>query len=655
MLQGLWHLITGKARNPLDPKVFQHLSLGAFLAWVALGADGLSSSCYGPEEAFRALSEKGHEYLAIPLAGMIAFTVFAISLGYILLIRLFPGGGGGYLVATKLLGRYPGLIAGCALMVDYVLTIAISVASGADQVFSLLPPSCQAWRFPVALGFVAFMVMLNLRGVLEPMAFLVPVFLTFVLTHTVAVLGTLGLHLGGLGTVAAGAIHQGSGDMSTLGLGGVLLLLLRAYSHGAGTYTGIEAVSNSMPILRDPKVETGRSTMIYMACSLAFTAGGLLLGYLLLGLHPAEGKTMNALLLERFAAEAGMGGAAGPYVVISMISAGCLLLVAAQAGFLAGPRVLASMAADSWIPRKFLQLSDQLVVQNGVLLMAGMAFAVLLATRGDVSVLVVLYSVNVFITFTLSQYGLCRHWLQHRAEEPGWRWKLAVNGFVFLLTAGILVTTVVLKFGEGGWASLALTAVFIGFCLFIRRHYDRAGQALRRIDASLVDIALPERPGAAAARDPNAPTAVLMVGGYNGMGLHAFLTVHRFFTGHFRNFVFVSVGVVDTGTFKGEREVAQLREKTEQDLKKYVDMAVRSGFYAESRCAFSVDPVEELERLCLTVQRDFPHSICFAGRLIFPEEGMVASLLHNQTAMDLQRRLHYAGLPLVVLPVRAQA
>src|SRR5215475_7495653 len=188
--RGLWArlrtLFIGKAKDPLAPDVFHRVSLVAFLAWVGLGSDGLSSSCYGPEEAFLALGS--HTFLALVLAALMAVTVFVISASYSQIIELFPTGGGGYLVATKLLGRYPGLVCGGALLVDYVLTIAISIASGADAVFNLLPLQFHEFKLIVAVLAVCILIVLNLRGVRESVVVLLPIFLIFLVTHIIVIL-----------------------------------------------------------------------------------------------------------------------------------------------------------------------------------------------------------------------------------------------------------------------------------------------------------------------------------------------------------------------------------------------------------------------------------------------------------------------------------
>src|SRR2546422_187741 len=172
-------IVLGRAKDPLNPRVFHALTLAAFFAWVGLGADGLSSSCYGPEEAFKHLADAGHPYLALPLAAFMALTVLIISASYAIIIELFPTGGGGYLVASKLLGKPPGVVCGCALILDYILTIAISVSSGVDAIFSaeFIPPSLKEWKLYVTVAVLLFLIVINLRGVKESIIVLLPIFL----------------------------------------------------------------------------------------------------------------------------------------------------------------------------------------------------------------------------------------------------------------------------------------------------------------------------------------------------------------------------------------------------------------------------------------------------------------------------------------------
>src|SRR5205823_3544801 len=310
--QRLKRFLLGSPKNLEDPHLFRHISLVAFLAWVGLGADGLSSSAYGPEEAFKNLGE--HTYLAVFLAAATAITVLVISASYSRVIEHFPFGGGGYVVASRLIGPRAGVVSGCALIVDYVLTISISIAAGGDAIFSVVPDGGY-WakvgivglplKLHVELLGVFILLVLNLRGVKESVKVLTPVFLLFLATHAIVIGAGIALNLG------------------------------RAHLVAREVTTG---------------VQHGISTL---------GAGGL-----------------------------------------------ALLFVPAQAGFIDGPRVMANMAHDSWFPHRFAALSERFTMQNGVLLMGGAGFLMLLKTSGAVDALVVLYSINVFLTFSLTQIGM---------------------------------------------------------------------------------------------------------------------------------------------------------------------------------------------------------------------------------------------------------
>src|SRR3989338_4165001 len=376
-------VLIGKARDLQDPQLFHKISLIAFFAWVGLGSDGLSSSCYGPEEAFLALGT--HFSLGIFVALITAITIFVISSTYSQIIELFPMGGGGYLVASRLLSPSLGMISGCALLIDYVLTIAISIASGADALFSFLPPSWYPFRLSIAACVLITLMLLNMRGVKESVLPLVPIFLTFIITHTFAIIYALTTHLSDFSSVAHTTVSDIQQTSAQLGMAGMLILIMRAYSMGAGTYTGIEAVSNGMPILREPRVETAKKAMRYMAFSLSFMVVGLMLGYLLYKVEHQPGKTLNAIFFENVAA--GWGSYGYIFVLITLISEAVILFVAAQTGFLGGPRVLANMAQDRWFPFQFALLSERFVAQNGVLLMGGAAFTLIIFSRGSVKFL----------------------------------------------------------------------------------------------------------------------------------------------------------------------------------------------------------------------------------------------------------------------------
>src|SRR5262252_5662181 len=589
----------GRPLDPLDTKTRRHIALAAFFAWVGLGADGISSSCYGPEEAFRALGENTH--LGLYLALATAATVFLIALAYNQVIELFPTGGGGYRVATRLIGPYAGLTSGAALIVDYVLTISISIASGTDAFFSLLPLDWQSYKLATEVVLIALLVILNLRGMKEVIAVLLPIFLGFVLTHAFLIVYGVLHHVAVLPTLVPDVGRMTSELSGQFGWTGVAALLLLAYSQGGGTYTGLEAVSNNVNVLAEPRVHTGKVTMLYMAVSLAFTAGGIILLYLLWDTRPADGQTLNAVafgaIISSFGWDSGVAQAA--LVVVLALEAG-LLFVAANTGFLGGPAVLANMAADSWVPHQFRYLSTRLVTENGVLVMGVASLLILLWTGGSVATLVILYSVSVFLTFAVSLFGLCLYWAR------------------------------------------------------IRRHYDQTKALLKKVDASYSgmqfgSIANPPKP------DPEKPTAVFLVGSSRGGGLHALLWVQRMFPDHFRNFVFVNARTVDSQSFGGREDLAAMKVDANASLSYFVNFCNSKGWAAKSYLSFGTDPIDEFTRLAERVLTEFPNAVFFTSKLIFDRENWMTRLLHNQAAMALQRRFHLRSMQMVILPMKLSA
>ncbi len=688
MLERIRRLVFGPPKNVHDQHTFHSISLVAMLAWVGLGADGLSSSAYGPDEAFRQLTKTGdHTSLAVGLAAGTALTVFIISYAYSRIIEHFPSGGGGYVVATKLLGPRFGVISGSALLVDYVLTITTSVASGGDAIFSMIPrhvfgeaamrvaeSDIGSWIDPVQrtkvaleLGATLALTVLNIRGVKESVTAILPIFMLFVVTHAIVLLIAIGGHLGDIGAVSHETHANYQKTLVSLGSVGTLLLFVRAYSLGGGTYTGIEAVSNGVQIMREPKVRTAKRTMVLMASSLAITAGGIILAYLLVHAMPTEGKTMNAVLLDRVTGGWNVGGwhFGTWFTFVALLSEAGLLVIAAQAGFVDGPRVMANMAVDSWMPHRFAALSERLSMQNGVIIMGATSIAALLYTRGDVSRLVVMYSINVFLTFSLSEFGMSRFWIRHRKEHADWYKHLPVHMTGLTLCLTILVVTCFEKFGEGGWLTLVVTGILVLACFYIKRHYGKVLAAIRRLDVELPDpLTIPHYTPPASVADVNAandvgakidpkkPVAILFVGSYGGLGRHALMTLLRMFPGHFKGVVFCSIAIIDSGNFKGVEEVHELEARVASELDKYVLFARTLGLPAERVLSTGIEVAVEAEKIGTEQISKYPKGLFVAGQLLFDEDTTFNRILHNETAFLIQRRLQHAGVPMVVLPVR---
>jgi K+ transporter len=286
--------------------------------------------------------------------------------------------------------------------------------------------------------------------------------------------------------------------------------------------------------------------------------------------------------------------------------------------------------------------------------MGAAALAVLWYTNGNVSKLVVLYSINVFITFTLSQFAMAKHWWQVKAKQADWYKRFAINGIGTLLTGTILITTTIIKFTHGGWVTLVVTGSLVALCYSIYKHYDNVKLALRRLDDLLVNLPLNETCiGEPIKLDTEGPTAVLLVKNYDGLGIHAIFSIMRLFrTQKFKNLLFISVGHINAPHFTDHEEINKLRSSIEYNLDRYVDLAQRMGYYSERRYALGTDRVAELEKLCSSVSNDFIEPVFFCGKLIFAEETSWTAFLHNQTPMEIQRRLMFAGFNTVVVPVR---
>jgi hypothetical protein len=313
----------------------------------------------------------------------------------------------------------------------------------------------------------------------------------------------------------------------------VVALFLKAYSLGGGTYTGIEAVSNKLNMLKEPRVRTGKWTMLLMALSLSLTAAGIILLYLLWNVQPSHtGETLNAVVFGDIIDSLGFAShTSRVLLVVVLVFEGALLFVAANTGFLGGPAVL----------------------------------AILVWTQGYVALLVVLYTVNVFITFTLSLLGLTIYWWKRRRDAENARSRFVLAAIALLITASILAVIIVERFMQGGIVTLLITSTVVGIGLLIRRHYSRVREMAHALERS-IRWKYQDLRGEPPALDPTQPTAVFLVSTNRGIGLHTVERVEALFPDHFRNFVFVSVGTVDSESFGSEQSLRTLQYETRATL-----------------------------------------------------------------------------------------
>lgn len=636
-----------KAKPALSSGLRSAIALIAFYAWIGLGSDGLSSVNYGPEEAFRALGQ--YPMLGLYLALAIMFTVFVIAGSYNQVIELFPTGGGGYRVANELLHPAAGLVSGVALLVDYVLTISISVAAAVDALFSLLPNSWWHYRLVWKIVLIIALMLLNLRGMKESIKFMMPIFLGFVLTHLAIIMMGLIAHEKQIPAMFHAVITQSHSAIHTMGWAAAALLLVKAYSLGAGTYTGLEAVSNNVNVLAEPRVRTGKWTMFYMAASLSIMAGGVTIMYMLWHISPHTSRTYNATLFNEILANIPHHHI---YVLILMAFEAGILMLGANTGFLGGPAVLANMAIDKWVPTQFGNLSSRLVKQNGIIAMAIIALLIMLATDGHVSTLVILYSTTVFLTFSISLFGLVRYWLTNKKNHKTTRWlrKLTIASLGFFICAFILVVIVSEKFMAGGWLTLVIMGLLITLFYYIRQHYQRFSKKMKHVDHLLTLKAL-NIPDTTPELQPEAQTAVIFVNEHTGLGIHTLLWINRLFPDQFKNYIFIEVGQVDNQSFSGEQALNNMQNAVSKNLNYFVQYAHSLGAAAGSYASYGMNKTEELLRLGLHVAEKYPKAIFFSSRVILTHSGALTSLLHNKTANQLQAKLHSKGRQMILLPM----
>lgn len=635
--------LIGRPLDPFKADLFKKTALISFFAWIGLGADALSSSCYGPEQSYIALGRYPDLTLFVVLGTIVS--IFVIATSYNQVIELFPSGGGGYKVASQLLGPMFGVISGSALIVDYVLTIAISTASATEALYSFFPLDLQFTKLPLECGVIFLFIILNLRGMKESIHVVMPLFLGFVVTTLALIIYGLATHGHSMPYVAHQSFHQAhalSGHVGTLLM---LAFILHAYSLGSGTYTGIEAVSNNVNKLVEPRVKTGKMTMLYMAISLSVVAGGITLLYMIYHVAPEPGKTLNAVV---FSDILGHSKLANFGLAITMFFEAGILFVAANTGFLAGPTILANMAADNWLPRRFQLLSSRLVNSQGIIFYGVAALIILLLSEGNVGWLVVLYSINVFITFSLTTLGMFTYWLSNYEKTTHWWAQCAMSLLGFIVTSFVLCVVLVSKFFEGGYVTIIVTCFVILLCYMVRRHYSWVGRKLRQRHREMVpplnDIKLIDTP-----IDYAEKTAILFVAD-KVTGMHCLHWILKNFPGTFKNFVFVGVGQVDIKSFSGKRALKRMTKEVNERLDYFVAYCQQKNLIA-ARCSdFGSDVVENLVTLCEKTGKKFPDHMFFASQMSFQKDTWFKRFLHNGITYILERKLHAVGSEILLLP-----
>jgi amino acid transporter len=438
-------------------------------AMAIFSSDAISSSAYATEEILRVLVLAGASalLLSVEVAIAIALLLAVVSLSYRQVCRAYPNGGGAYVVARTNLAPIFGLIAAAALLIDYVMTVAVSTASAIAQIQSVVPAVYNV-RIEIAFVSISLITIANLRGLRESgNIFAVPTYLFIGLALAIVAIGAVRIVSG---TAAAIPPEPNAVPLGTNALG--LLLLLKAFAGGSVALTGVEAIANGVPAFKPPESKNAANTMTAMAVLLGILFIGLTVFAVQFGLRPtlAGGPSVVAL-----AARTAFGDGSVLFVTFAASTA-LILFLAANTSFNAFPRLAAILAEDGYMPRQFSFRGDRLAYSWGIVLLAAVAFALLAAFGGDTHSLIPLYSVGVFVCFTLSQIGMVRHWWDERST--GWRWRMVVNAGGAVLTAVVLIVVVSEKFVDGAYLVVILVPVLVLMMLFIKQQYTRSRQEL---------------------------------------------------------------------------------------------------------------------------------------------------------------------------------
>jgi amino acid transporter len=455
---------------PMPLAQARHERLTKTVALAVFSSDALSSVAYATEEILLVLVLAGTaaSHLTLPISFAIAGLLAVVAISYQQTIHAYPSGGGSYIVARANLGATPGLIAAAALLIDYVLTVAVSVAAGVAALTSAFP-SLVSHRILLGVLFITVIAFANLRGVRESgRIFAVPTYLFIVTLGLVVGIGGVRWFLGDLPALPAHAVTHAAAPLTWF-------LVLRAFSSGCTALTGVEAISNGVPAFRPPEARNAALTMGWMAAILGVLFLGISALASALGATPAEDQTVVSQLARALFGD-------GLFYYLIQGSTTLILILAANTSFADFPRLSSLLARDRYAPRQFRTMGDRLVFSNGIVILAGAAAVLIVIFHAETHALIPLYAVGVFISFTLSQSGMVRHWLAERGT--GWRWRLLVNGVGAVVTAAVTVVIAMTKFSHGAWIVVLLIPLMVLAFRAVHHHYELVAAEL-----SLVHLA----------------------------------------------------------------------------------------------------------------------------------------------------------------------
>lgn len=476
MLDGLKRVVIG---SPLETARQAHERLTKKTALAVFSSDAMSSSAYATEEILRHLALAGIVGTAAlryagPLAGLIALLLIIVAFSYRQTIAAYPNGGGSYIVASENLGQLPGLVAGAALLIDYVLTVAVSISAGVFALTSLFQ-GLAPYSVPIAVAAIGIIALANLRGVRESGAiFAIPTYLFLSTALLMIGYGVVRWLLGDelVITPPPGPI-AGPGEtllepgsyVEPLGL----FLLMSSFASGCAALTGVEAISNGVPAFKKPEAHNARITLVWMVSLLMI----LFLGITWLSGYGAIPREQESILSQVGRGVFGDGSIL--HSILQFATAG-ILFIAANTAYADFPRLTSLIARDRYLPRQFASLGDRLVFSNGIVILTVLSIALVIVFRASATNLIPLYAVGVFLSFTLSQAGMVLHWW--RLKERGWQRSAVVNGIGAVTTFIVMWVIIVAKFKDGAWMVVFLIPILVMLFLGIHRHYVNTARQL---------------------------------------------------------------------------------------------------------------------------------------------------------------------------------
>jgi amino acid transporter len=464
MINAIRRLLLGSPL-PTAEEAYQRLTKVQALA--VFSSDALSSVAYATEEILLVLVVAGSVALglSLPIALAIAGLLAVVVTSYYQTVHGYPSGGGAYIVAYDNLGVWPGLTAAAALLIDYVLTVAVSITAGVAAVTSAFPVLFP-YRVALCLFAIALIAWANLRGVRESgTLFAIPTYSFVFIILALIVTGMARLITGTLGPLPAETATSPESGIQTL----TAFLLLRAFASGCTALTGVEAISNGIPAFQKPEAENAGKTLLVMAVLLAIMFLGITFLARSLEVIPFENETLVSQIGRQVLGE-------GPFYLALQAATALILILAANTSFADFPRLSAILARDRYLPHQLANVGDRLVFANGIIALAFLASGLIVVFGGQAHRLIPLYALGVFLSFTLSQAGMVRHW--HKEGGEGWKWKAAINGLGATVTGVVLLIVVVTKFIRGAWIVILLIPTFVSLFHAIKRHYLTVAEQL---------------------------------------------------------------------------------------------------------------------------------------------------------------------------------